>query len=205
MKKPNLTGGVEKPDQKLTWPVWIPYPSAWLKSVVLAIFLRVIVLVIKNASEVNYRLVELTNNLELFVILSILIILSPILVIAYTHHILHLCLNHFMADIQAPEIGKIKGILPGLMSWWEGLYGWLAIVISTLIAFFCITFFMPLFDINYTRIIISYSQPQESFINIFGIFYIIGAAIIYQIEYLVKQRIISVYSGAVETSKKQSK
>ncbi|MBE8965868.1 hypothetical protein IQ277_06305 [Nostocales cyanobacterium LEGE 12452] len=125
-----------------------------------------------------------------------------------------------ISETQAPEIGRTHGLLLGIMSWWEGLYAWLVIVISTLIALLfsiiLIPLFnpnsgtqiallfsiilIPLFNANYGRQIEYYTQIENinNVILIFGLFYISAGALIYQIEYLVKQRIISAYSGNKE-------
>ncbi|MBD2452981.1 hypothetical protein H6G80_02550 [Nostoc sp. FACHB-87] len=194
MKKPKSLDFTKEQQNNSPWPIWFPYPTSWLKALILAIFLRVIIFIVEKAGMVSYRVTYLTGSIELFVILYILIILSPIPVIAFTHHFLHLFLGSFLSQIQAPEIGKPRGLLPGLMSWWEGLYGWLVIIIAGLTAFLLTTFFLPIFDISYNQPIIYYTEYQRTIIVIFGIFYISISSVIYHVEYLVKLRYISVYS-----------
>ncbi|MCC5637377.1 hypothetical protein LC593_16210 [Nostoc sp. CHAB 5844] len=193
MKKPNLLD-FTKQQQNLHWPAWFPYPTSWLKALILAMFLRVIIFVVEKAGNVSYPIINFTKSIEVFVIFSILIILSPIPVIAFTHHFLHLFISHFISQIQAPEIGKTQRILPGLMSWWEGLYGWLVIIISLLIAFLLYTLFLPTFNLSYNVPIIYYTKYQRNIMGLFGLFYISLGSVIYQIEYLVKRRYISAYS-----------
>jgi len=192
MKKPNFLG-FTKQKHNLHWPVWFPYPTSWLKALTLVMFLRVIIFVIEKAGKVSYNIISFTKSLELAVVLSILIILAPIPVIAFTHNFLHLIISQFISKIQAPEIGKIKGFFPGLISWWEGLYGWLVIIISGLIAFLFCTLFLPIFNINYNQPIIYYTEYQRYIIGLFGFFYISVGSVIYHLEYLVKRRYISVY------------
>jgi len=91
------------------------------------------------------------------------------------------------------------------MSWWEGLYAWLVIAISTLIAAFFSTIFLPLFNISYAKPVESYTEVEKNIILIFGLFYISAGALTYQIEHLVRQRIISAYSGTKETDATKSK
>ncbi|WP_224095674.1 hypothetical protein [Nostoc sp. MS1] len=125
--------------------------------------------------------------------------LSPIAVISFTHHYLHLLLGRFLAEIQAPEVGDVKGLLPKLMSWWEGLYGWLVITLSTLVAALLFTFISPIFHLSYTEPLKVYTQFQEQIIVVFGILWLITGALIYQIDYLVKGRLISVYSNKAKS------
>jgi hypothetical protein len=43
--KPNILETTRTKGQKFSWTTWVPSPSCWLKSLVLVIFLRVIILV----------------------------------------------------------------------------------------------------------------------------------------------------------------
>ncbi|MDZ8108922.1 MAG: hypothetical protein RM338_25315 [Nostoc sp. DedQUE12a] len=195
MAQPNIIESTRQKLKKIHWPLWFPYPSSWLKALILALFLRVIIFVIDSTGKVGYRIAYFVNSLELFVMFTILLILSPIIIISFTHHCLHLLLSRFISEIQAPEIGKTQGFFPGIMSWWEGLYAWLVIVISTLIAIFFCTIFLPSSNITYTQSLEYYRNFHNKIIVIFGFFYIFAAALVYQIEYLVRQRIISAYSS----------
>lgn len=202
MTQPNIIESTSPKLKKNHWPVWFPYPTSWLKALILALFLRVIIFIIDSTSKVGYRIAYFVNSLELFVMFTILLFLSPIIIISFTHHCLHLLLSRFIPEIQAPEIGKTQGFFPGIMSWWEGLYAWVVIVISTLIAIFLSTIFLPFFNITYTQSLEYYINFHNKIVIIFGFFYIFAAALIYQIEYLVRQRIISAYSGkkAIDTN-----
>jgi hypothetical protein len=181
--------------QKSHWPAWFPYPSCWLKSFVLMIFLRVIIFVVKNLVKVGFNIATFVSSPELFVIFAILAIIAPILTIAVTHHYLHLLLGSFISEIQAPEVGIVKGLFPKLMSWWEGLYGWAVIVLSTLVAALFCTIILPLFQLSYAKLPVYYTEFEQQIIVIFGIVWLINGAFIYQIDYLVRYRLISVYSG----------
>ncbi|MBC1276761.1 hypothetical protein GNF10_12395 [Nostoc sp. UCD121] len=206
MKQPNIQEDTKQKLQKLHWPLWFPYPSSWLKALILTLFLRVIVFVINNAGKVGYRIAYFVQSPELFAIFIILLILSPIPIISFTHHFLHLLVSRFISEIQAPEIGRTQGLLPGIMSWWEGLYAWLVILISTLATALCLIILLLLFNPSYARAIEYYPQIpniNNNVILILGLFYISAGALTYQIEYLVKHRIISSYSVSkkIDTSK----
>jgi hypothetical protein len=205
MKNPNIQEVTKQKLQKFYWPLWFPYPTSWLKALILNLFLSFIIFVLNNPGKVGYQITYLVKSPELFVILTILLILSPIPTISFTHHLLHLLISRFISEIQAPEIGRIKGLFPGIMSWWEGLYAWLVIAISTLIAAFFCTMILPLFNISYTNPVESYTEVEKKTIVIFGLFYISTGALTYQIEHLVRQRIISAYSGTKETDASKSK
>ncbi|MEH2252195.1 hypothetical protein [Nostoc sp.] len=201
MTQPNILKVTKQKLQKFYWPLWFPYPSSWLKALILALFLRVIIFVVNNTGRVGYRIAYFVNSPELFFIFTILLLLSPIPIISFTHHCLHLLINRFISEIQAPEIGKTQGLLPGIMSWWEGLYAWLVIAISTLITAFFSIMLLSLFNPSYARPIEDYTEMQNINNNlklILELFYIFSGALTYQIEYLVRHRIISAYSGNKE-------
>ncbi|MEH2338847.1 hypothetical protein [Nostoc sp.] len=207
MTQPNIQEVSKQNIQKFYWPLWFPYPISWLKALILNFFLSFIIFVLKNPGKVAYLIAYFDNSPELFAIFTILLLLCPIPIISFTHHCLHLLIGRFIPEIQAPEIGRTQGLLPGIMSWWEGLYAWLVIAISTLIAALFSTIFLPFFNLSYVRQIEEYTQLQNinnNIILIFGLFYISGGALTYQIEYLVKHRIISAYSGNKEIDASKS-
>jgi len=193
MNKQNIFDNTKQKLQNSRWPIWLPYPSCWLKSLVLMVFLGLITFVCKNFIRVGYGVAKFINSPELFGILLITAILSPILFIAFTHHYLHLIFSRFISDIQAPEIGIVKGLLPKLMSWWEGLYGWLVILLSSLVAGLFCTMILPVFGLSYAKPPETYTGIEKQILVIFGIVWLIQGSLIYQIDYLVRQRIISVY------------
>jgi hypothetical protein len=194
MAKRNILDTAEQKLQKSNWPAWLPYPSCWLKSFFLMFLLRVILFVAEILAKVGYNLSRLVSSPELSVIFTTITILSPILVIAFTHHYLHLFLGRFISEIQAPEIGVVKGVIPTLMSWWEGLYGWTVIILSTFVAALLCTILLPLFNLSYVKIVENHSEFEQQIKVIFGIIYLFTGAFIYQIDYLVRHRLISIYS-----------
>jgi hypothetical protein len=198
MKQPNTQEITKQKLPNFYWPLWFPYPSSWLKALILTLFLRIIIFVLNNPGKVGYRLVYFLKSPELFFIFTILLVLFPIPIISFTHHFLHLLISRFMPEIQAPEIGRTQGLLPGIMSWWEGLYAWLVIVISTLLTAFFSTIILSFFNLSYAKAIKYYIELQDNLIVMFGLFQISGMALNYQIEYLVKHRIISAYSRKQE-------
>ncbi|NEU83524.1 hypothetical protein G1O98_32060 [Nostoc sp. UIC10630] len=177
MKQPSLQEVTKQKLQNFYWPLWFPYPSSWLKALILNLFLSFIIFILSNPGKVGYRITYLVQSPELFAILTILLILSPIPIISFTHHFLHLLISHFISEIQAPEIGRTKGLFPGIMSWWEGLYAWLVIAISTLTAAFLSTMLLSLLNISYTKLVEYYIEIENKIIVIFGLFYISSGAL----------------------------
>ncbi|VEP17072.1 conserved hypothetical protein [Hyella patelloides LEGE 07179] len=126
--------------------------------------------------------------------LYFLLLLSPILIIAIFHNLLHIGFDLFFPDIQTPEMSAPKSIwFPGLLSWWEGLYGWLIIalvmIFSTVIG---IVFFSPSY---YWSEMTDWWYGMKNFINPLMLIRLLSAAFLYQFEHLVRTHLIAVGVG----------
>ena len=118
------------------WPRWFPYPSSWLKSAGLCLLLTAIFYSIGIIASLNYQgFNSFSDNPDLLTVLIILALLCPIPVIAFGQEIFQLFWKGFLKDVSSAQD---QGLLPGLLSWWEGLYSWFVFIISSLIvtAFF---------------------------------------------------------------------
>lgn len=113
------------------WPVWIPNPNALMSAVLLVLLIEGIKFFLEYIFPFEGLLIILPPNLKL--ILYAATLLSPIIVVAIAHHWLNLVLDRFFPNITTSEMGKAEGILPGLISWWEGLYGCMAIYFSNIV------------------------------------------------------------------------
>ncbi|MGH2415966.1 MAG: hypothetical protein ACRDEA_20205, partial [Microcystaceae cyanobacterium] len=119
--------------------------------------------------------------------LVILVAILPIPAIAFFHHFF---IGRFIPAIPGERTNNIKGFVPGIISWWESLYSWFVFVLSTLIAIFFSTPFLPLFQISHENFLDSYNQPHKNLQAIFTVFWIISAAIFYHIEYSFKYHLV---------------
>lgn len=178
------------------WYDYIPHPTAWFKAFIICSLLAFIVSSLKITGRVTYALAVLMDSPEILILFGIIAVLSPILIIAVFHHSLHLFISRFWGLFQAPEIGKPKILPIGLLSWWEGLYGWLAIAVSTLVTLGGMALTISFYDINYHKI----EDLSDLGVNFkievyFGIIWFINIAYIYHIEYLVRRRLIFAYSN----------
>jgi len=197
--------------KKSLYPTWFPYPTSWLKAFVLALFLTVLARVFSFTEFFGYWLARLVNSPAILFIFLILALLSPIVAIAVTHHIFHRVVGKFLPSIQAPELGELKGLKPGLVSWWEGLFGWLVIALSTLTTLSVLILIIPLFDLEYHHRYYyhyywynyywdsdywhNYYWDNTNLLLCCEITWIVCAALIYQIEYLFKRKLISIYAN----------
>lgn len=169
---------------KLNWFVWFPYPSSWLKAFFIMIFLNVIMFIVRMITTKGYLNAVIINNPPMFVFLVIFALLAPIPLITFTHHILHLFFSEYISAIQTPEMQNTRGMKIQIFSWWEGLYGWLVIAISIIIATALWTFLLPLF------LSLEPATRYAWLITIFSITSLFSAALLYQFEYCFKRRLL---------------
>ncbi|WP_017314747.1 hypothetical protein [Mastigocladopsis repens] len=173
--------------RKFGLPIWFPFPSSWLNALILSMFMTGLVALMSRSNGLESYLAKWSDNLELLTVQVILLLILPIPAIAFFHHFF---ISRFIPAIPGERTNNIKGFVPGFISWWESLYSWLVFVLSTLIAILFSTPFLPLFKLNYENLIDTYNQPHKNLQAIFAIFWIISAAIFYQIEYLFKYRLV---------------
>ncbi len=168
-------------------PVWIPHPNAWLSALMLSVLMGTFLGILRRYADSLYNLPKWSNTPEQLTVIVILLLILPIPAIALLHH---LFFSRFMSPIPGEKINPISGIFPGLFSWWESLYSWLVIVLSTLITTLICTPFLPLFQLNYTKIIATYADKPNNIRLAFAAVWILCAAICYQIAYLFKARLV---------------
>lgn len=158
----------------MRWPSWFPYPTAWLKAIILYGFLRLAGRLLNFAENFTYGLVRLAES-PIVILYILLAILSPIALIAVTHNLIHQVITNRFPSIQSPMVKKY----PLFMSWWEGLYGWLVIAISTLITLVVAFFATGFADSSWT------SPDLEVLL---GVSWLIVSAGLYQSEYFAFYR-----------------
>ena len=171
-------------------PAWIPNFNSWMSAIFLLLLVRGMKYMLRTILEnTNYQLLKLLS-FNSHAVLYLLIILSPIAIIAIAHHILHICLDLFIPDIQTPEMKGRKFWFPGIMSWWEGLYGWLAIVLTMIVS---TVIGIIIFSLNYyLSEINSWWLGMRNFFNPLMFIRLICVAYLYQFEQIVRQHLISV-------------
>jgi hypothetical protein len=184
-------------------PVWIPYPNAWLSALMLSVLMGTFLGIVRRYADSLYNLSNTAKTPEQLTVVVILFLILPIPAIALFHH---LFLSRFMSPIPGEKINATSGFFPGLISWWESLYSWMVIVLSTLIATLIFTPFLPLFELNYTKIIATYAENPSNLRLAFAGVWVLCAAIFYQVAYLFKARLVFSDSiDEIDTAKSQSK
>ena len=165
---------------------WIPSFVSWINAIFLFLLLKILFLLIEVIEPWLKSI--LFNSPELSIFVICLLCWSPLLFITFSHHFIHLVIAKIFPKIQAPELNKVKGWFPSIISWWEGLYGWLVIICSFLITVTVISLYFM------------YSEPiykwqniddfPEWLINYTSLFVFVSSAYLYHFESMVKKRFL---------------
>ncbi len=171
--------------KKNLWAAWVPDSYSWLKAFMLALSMTVFLDLGRIAGTIGYLSVEFADMPEAIAIAGILALLSPILAIAVIHHLFSWGFSR--VKNQPAQSGVRKHLFPGLQSWWQGMYAWLVIILSTLITTALCTLLMPLFNLNYEKIMQGSNRWGEiELLAWLAVIWIGTAAGLYQFESSLK-------------------
>ncbi|MGD1809339.1 hypothetical protein ACP6PL_28430 [Dapis sp. BLCC M126] len=183
--------------KKFYLPIWFPYPSSWLKALIMLSFLTILVALIRNFELGRYFWEQVGGSLELLVSLSIVILFFFIPVFAFAHHFFILLFNT-IRETFSKKYRYHLFFFPTIISWWKALYSWLVIMISTLAAILVSTLIMPWINLNYTVFILEknlFLYPEsvidKLLLFIFISIWVIVAAKLYQFEFISKSFFLS--------------
>ncbi|MBW4621911.1 MAG: hypothetical protein KME17_21425 [Cyanosarcina radialis HA8281-LM2] len=169
-------------------PAWIPAFNAWMSAVLLVILIRGLAVVIDRIWGLGFDLMALPIKWK--VILYFLALLSPILVIAIAHHFLQMFLDRFFPETRSAEIHHPEGVIPSLMSWWEGFYGWMAISLATIVSLMFEFLLLPTGNSPYS--LLAWWDEIKDLFTLPTLVRIITAAYLYHLEYIVRHHLMSV-------------
>ncbi len=181
-----------------SWPNWIPKPNAWMSAILLIVLVKGIAVVIKRIFETGYFLTDLSPKMQILLYFAAL--LSPIPVVAIAHHWLHHFLDRYSPETRSPEFGRTEGLFPGLMSWWEGLYGWMTIALAMLLSGMIRFFFFSYSDESLYQAF-AWWDELKSFFTIYSLIRIVAAAYLYEFEHTVRYHLMAV--GAANYSDRE--
>jgi hypothetical protein len=171
-------------------PYWFPSPTAWLSALILLLLIGGLGVCMRAVLSFGTSLSTVSPRLT--ILFGMLSLLCPIALIALAHHLLQVFLDRFFPDTRSIEIEGAIGAFPSLMSWWEGLYGWLVIILSTIISigilgtiYYSYNF---LYELN--NFLNSWDKLKH-LLTLPSIAWIIVAASLYQFESLVRGHLIT--------------
>ncbi|NET61011.1 MAG: hypothetical protein F6K47_34240 [Symploca sp. SIO2E6] len=172
-------------------PNWIPNPNAWMNAILLLLLIRGISALINIILQMSESLMAISPKIR--IVFYFLVLLSPILVIAVVHHWLYIFLDRFFPNSRSPEMSSPQGFFPGLMSWWEGFYGWQAIALATLVSTAVTIIFLPSF--NSLSQLLDGWDGVKSFLTVPMLIRLVTIAYLYQLEHLVREHLMSIGSA----------
>ena len=173
------------------WPAWIPNPTAWMSAILLILLFRGISVVIRIIFQLSEPLMAISPKLRILLYFAAL--LSPILVIAVAHHLLHMFLDRYAPHTRSPGMRATEGLLPSLMSWWEGFYGWMAIALALVVSSIIQVIFFPSFNSLYERL--AWWDELRDLFTLPTLYRVITVAYLYQFESLVRYHLMAVGSA----------
>jgi hypothetical protein len=170
------------------WPNWFPKPNAWMSAILLILLVRGLAVILRVIVELGQSMTWLPPKLQILLYYGAL--LSPILAIAVVHHWLHVFLDRSFPNTRSPEITPSNSIFPGLMSWWEGFYGWMAIALAFLVSSMISIIFWP--SPNLLSGTLAWWDELKDLFTIDTLYRLITTAYLYQFEHIVRQHLMSV-------------
>ncbi|HEY9741605.1 MAG TPA: hypothetical protein V6C90_14030 [Coleofasciculaceae cyanobacterium] len=173
------------------WPNWIPSPNAWMSAILLILLVRGLSVVIRIIFQSSDSLMAISPKLR--ILLYCLALLSPIFVIAAAHHLLHMFLDRYAPSSRSPGMSRTEGLLPTLMSWWEGFYGWMAIALALVLSSMIQVISLPSFSSLYDML--AWWDELRDLFTLPTLYRVITAAYLYQFEHLVRHHLMSVGSA----------
>ena len=181
------------------WPAWFPYPSSWLRTFALVLWMGVILRIAGFWSfALGGVLAAITAQLELLLAFLGLGLLVSVLAFSYLHHFLF-----------GKSLPRSTRWLPHLRSLWEGVYAPIVMLLAFIsVLIILIPFIIP--NCNYqTAEQIGYCveltgkelvKHQYRMDQIGSIIWFVSAVYLYQAEYLIRHRFISKLKVALQSN-----
>jgi len=171
------------------WPSWLPNPNSWLSALVLIVLLGGFLAAIPWLMLLLQFISHFSPKLAIS--LWFCAYLSPIVFIAAIHHLSHKLLDRYFPQTRSPAMDKVEGWLPSLMSWWEGLYGWLAIVLALLVSNALLIVFSPTSPLANPHLLDFTATQMDGKFLLTTLVRLVCAAYLYHFESLVRQHFMA--------------
>lgn len=215
MKTLNLTAKFEEPNKQTIsseslwegnpkaiadrWPAWFPYPSSWLRTFALVLWMAVILRIAGFWSlALGGVLAAITDHLELLLSFLGLGLLVSVLAFSYPHHFLF-----------GKSLPRYPRWLPNPRSLWEGFYAPIVMLLAFVaVLLLLVPFLIPnchyktAEQIDYCleltgKELVNYEYRMA---QIGAVIWFISAAYLYQAEYLTRQRLIPKLNAVLRNS-----
>lgn len=214
MRKQNFLDHAKHNLRDFSWPIWFPYPSSWLRALILVpIALPSTHLIVFGLTGIIISIIE-NSPLLLFFSIAIGLIL-PASVLAFFYH--------FFWYIRHKRSSKsfLSKLMPSFISFWHGLYTIFVLSLSFIIitaVFSELAFldckvsenveFLNLCTGRFTeralKLILSNINNGDFLFKPWFVFWLFNASYLYQIEHLFR-KILHTYTKAIFKSKTSPK
>ncbi|WP_413160752.1 hypothetical protein ACL6C3_19780 [Capilliphycus salinus ALCB114379] len=186
----------QKFQQKIKWPAWFPYPSSFGRMIILILWLFIVLRIVTFWGVIIGGTVSVISD-DIRPILQALGIgfLGSILVLSYVYHVLFYIFSYIRQLLLNKSSVKAFQWFPTPLSLWQGIYTPIVLILSVLTVFLVVLPFMPwgtcqqellLEDKNCYYRLQNYLASLEV---IATIVWITSGLYLYQIEYLIRQRV----------------
>ncbi len=171
---------------------WLPYPRSWVNAIAIFAIFFGLKFAISPLIEVMKWIAPFWPNI--WSIFYLIVLISPIIVIAFVHHWFHRALDQFVPDTRVVEVDGKPGVFPNLFSWWQGIYGLFVGSFSYLIALAILALIFSFSNVA-ANITAQIARPNPIPLNPIQIgqfvVQVISAAYLYHIEFLVQQELLA--------------
>lgn len=172
---------------KKLYPKWIPYPSSWLRTLVLILVLGPtgsLISVLGLWGSFGTILGGSTGDIPLpgvpvLLAIAALVLLLPTTILAYVYHVFTLIMDVKSISAQHP-----RGF-PTWRSWREGLTGVVVMGLSLTISVLVVFWYRPDLILDADGMT---QSDREAFVTFVTSIWLISAAYLYQWDYLVRKK-----------------
>ncbi len=173
------------------WPAWFPYPSSWVRTFVLMLWIGIVVRVVGFwIAIIGLTLSATQQDMGSFLRALGLIIPLSVVILSYLHHILFL---------DKSQVTYTRWI-PTPRSLWEGLYAPIVALLSLIMVVVLILPFFPMVptcnygaEFELASCIGSYQAEISNYLTTIAevstVIWVVTAAYLYQIDYLIRNNI----------------
>jgi len=156
-----------------------PRPAAWLSALALVVFAGGL----GGVMSWMYKAAAWTSSAPrvsaFFVLLGIV---SPILVVAFGNHFFHLLLDRWAGRKAS------RGLTPGLMSWWSGLYAWFVLGLAGLTSVCIALMISPQSNVLAFLNLFTLDSNLASVLSVPTVVFFLAAAVLFQVERRVREK-----------------
>ena len=158
-----------------------PRAGAWMSAFALAVFTGLLTAVVRFFWTAGFSMM-LSDAPRLGALMWTVGLVSPIFVIAFGNNVMHKILDR-VAKRKTP-----RGWMPGLMSWWAGLYSWGVLMLSAWFSVGAVLVVHPQASFLAYYNLFRLDSGLASLLSIPTIVFVITAAFLFQFERRVRDR-----------------